>query len=269
MADVAVLVGEDLDLDVPRRFEILLDVDGGVVEVCLPLAFRGLELRFDLVGGADHLQPPTAAAALGLDRDGIAVFGGDFLHRVGGVDGLGRPRNHGHLGLLHQRAGLRLLAQFLHRVGGGADPDQFALLDFPGELGVFGQEAVAGVDRVGVGPPPGLDHGLVIQIRVRGAGGADVVRLVGHSDVPGVFVGVAVDRDGPDAEVATRPHHPDGDLPAVSHEHLVEHLSIRSSTRHLYLSVPYELPFDDRRFPARIRPFVGSRFPVSVPVERS
>ncbi len=52
--DVAVVVGDDLDLDVTGGFEILLDVDGIVIEVGLALALGGLELLFDLVLAVDH-----------------------------------------------------------------------------------------------------------------------------------------------------------------------------------------------------------------------
>ena len=63
--DVAVGVGEDLDLDVPRILEVALDVDGRVGEVRLALAPGALEGTLDLVGGASdaHPLPPPPADA--------------------------------------------------------------------------------------------------------------------------------------------------------------------------------------------------------------
>jgi len=61
------------------------------------------------------------------------------------------------------------------------------------------------------------------RVGVGGAGGADVVRLVGVANVARVFVGVAVDGDGVDAEFLAGPHHADRDFAAVGDEYLLEH----------------------------------------------
>ncbi len=152
VADVAVLVGENLHLDVARRFEVLFDVDGGVVEVRLALALCRLELLVDLVLGVDDLQAAAAAAAFGLDGDRVAELVGDGLDVVGGVGRLGRAGDDRYVSVLHERAGLRLLAEALHGVGRRADPLELGLLDLPGERGVLREEAVAGVDGVGGRP---------------------------------------------------------------------------------------------------------------------
>jgi len=72
MADVAVLVGEDLDLDVLGCFEVLLDVHRVVVEVGFALALCRLQRVVDVLGVVDDLHATTAAAALCLDRNGVA-----------------------------------------------------------------------------------------------------------------------------------------------------------------------------------------------------
>ena len=56
-----------------------------------------------------------------------------------------------HAGLRHRSLGLDLGAHRVDRLGRRADPDQAGVLDRAGELGVLGQEAVAGVDGVGAG----------------------------------------------------------------------------------------------------------------------
>ena len=55
---------------------------------------------------------------------------------------------------------------------------------------------------------------------LRGCGGADEVRLVGHLDVPGACVGLGVDGDGGDAESLGRAHDAAGDLAAVGDQQL-------------------------------------------------
>ncbi|ESS08211.1 MAG: hypothetical protein A07HN63_02231 [uncultured archaeon A07HN63] len=215
MADVAVFVGENLHLDVVGRFQIFFDVDGAVVEVCFALTLGGFELFFDLVLAVNDFQPAAAAAPLGLDGDGVAVLvgdGGDLLHRG---DGVGRAGDHRHVGFLHEGPRVGFLAESFHRVGVGADPDETAVDDVLGELGVFGQKAVARMDRVRAGLGRGFEDGLLIKIGVGGACRADVVGLVRVAHVARVFVGLAVDSDGPDAQLLAGTHHPDRDLTAV------------------------------------------------------
>ena len=59
MDDVAVAVGEDLHLDVPRVVQVALDVHGGVREVRLALTLGGLQRAFRLVGRARDAQSPS------------------------------------------------------------------------------------------------------------------------------------------------------------------------------------------------------------------
>ena len=65
-------VAEDLDLDVPRLLDELLDVDVGIAEPLFGLVLGGLEgvLEFRLL--ADDPHPAPAAAGHGLDDDGKA-----------------------------------------------------------------------------------------------------------------------------------------------------------------------------------------------------
>ena len=72
MDDVAVGVGEDLDLDVPRVWEIALQVDGPVAEELLALTGCAFERVPQLVLAERHPEALTAATAGRLDRDRIA-----------------------------------------------------------------------------------------------------------------------------------------------------------------------------------------------------
>ena len=76
MNAVTVLVGEDLDLDVPRLFDEFFDVDAVVFEGVFRLGPGVADLRAqgDLVVG--DAQAPTAAAGRGLDHDRIQVLRG-------------------------------------------------------------------------------------------------------------------------------------------------------------------------------------------------
>ncbi len=148
---VAVGVGEALGLDVARGVQEALDEALAAAEGGDGLADGGFEQFGDFLAGAGHLDAASAAAEGRLDGDGQAelvheledFLGG--LHRVGGAGDLRGADLFGDV------AGLDLVAQGGDRLGGGADPGDAGVDDLGGELGVLGQEAVAGVDGVGAG----------------------------------------------------------------------------------------------------------------------
>src|SRR5690606_25099492 len=74
---VAVLVADDLDLDVPRAFEELLDVDGAVAEGCGGLLLRALQARAEGDFVVRHAHAATAATGSSLDDHRIADLLGD------------------------------------------------------------------------------------------------------------------------------------------------------------------------------------------------
>ena len=110
-----------------------------------------------------------------------------------------------------------------------------------GEVGVLGEEAVAGVDRVGAGllrDPDDLGDVEVGAHRMPRL--ADLVGLVGLQAVQGVAVLVREDGDGLRAELVGGAERPDGDLAAVGDQDLREHgvlsrRGIRTSERFRYL----------------------------------
>ncbi len=142
--DVAVLVGQALGLDVARLVEVLLDEALTATERGDGLARRRLELRGDLVARACDLQA-TAAAAEGRldgDRQTDLVRERDDLGSVrDGLDGARRERRADLLG--HVARG-DLVAELLDRLRRGADPGEPGVDDGTGEVGVLGEEPVAG-----------------------------------------------------------------------------------------------------------------------------
>ena len=105
-------------------------------------------------------------------------------------------------------------------LGGRADEDDAGLLAGAREGGVLGEEAVAGVDRLGAGLLGDLEDLVHREVALGGRAGAEQVRLVGAPDVRRVAIGLGVDRHAGDAELLERPHHADGDLAAVGDQDL-------------------------------------------------
>ena len=98
-----------------------------------------------------------------------------------------------------------------------------------GEVGALGEEAVAGMDRVGAGRPAGRDDLVDDEIRGRGLRRPDMHGLVRGRNMNGLAVGIVVDGDGGDAEPPRGLGDADGDLAAVGDQNLPEHLISRAS----------------------------------------
>jgi len=210
--DIAVYVGEALGLHVPGAVEVVLDEALSATEGADRLAYRRVIQFGDLLHGAGHLQPTTAAAEHGFDRDRPAVLG-SASDRCGGASDHGRP------GAAGDSTGGGLVAQGADRVWRWADPGQAGVQDGLCEFGVLRQEAVAGVHRVGAGERGGVKHLGLVQIAGRRGVPAKGERLVGSSHVRGVTVGVGVYGDACDACVPAGPRYADGDLAAVGDQY--------------------------------------------------
>ncbi len=110
-----------------------------------------------------------------------------------------------------------------------ADEDEAGLLDPLGEVGVFGQEAVAGMDGLGIGHFGRRDDGRNVQIALGGGRRADADRFVGQLDVLGLGVGLGMDGDGRDAQFAAGAQDAQGDFAAVGDQNFLEHGCVVSS----------------------------------------
>ena len=216
-------VAEDLHLDVPRLAEVLLEVDLVVAERGLGLGARGREGGLHVGGGAGELHAAAAAAGGRLDDHRVAELPGD-LPRL--VERRHRAVRAGHAGdaeLAHRLLGGDLVAHQPDVLGGRADEDQAVVLDHVDEGGVLGEEAVAGMDRLGAGDLAGGDDVRHRQVALARRRRADADALVGHADVHGVRVGGRMDRHGLDAHLLAGAVDAQRDLAPVRDQHLLEH----------------------------------------------
>ena len=215
---IAAAVAEHLEFDMTRIAEIFLDIDGGVAERRLGLGAGLLHLGFQLGLAVDHLHPATTATGGRLDDHRIADV---FRHPLGFLDladraiGAGDQRDTEIAGGL---LGRDLVAHDLDMLGLGADPLDIMGLDDFGEMRVFGEEAVAGMDRVGAADFGGGDDRRDRQIAVGGGRRADADRLVGEPDVHRVGIGGAVHGDGLDAEFLGRPQYAKRNFSAIGNQ---------------------------------------------------
>ncbi len=221
---VAVAVGEHLHLDVTRVVQVALQVHGRVGEELLAFAAGALEGALQLVLGERHAEALAAAAAGRLDRDREADLGlGDAQRVRDRGDRLGRARHDRHARRLHQLASARLRAHRLDRARRRADEHDARVLARLRERRVLGEEAVAGMDRLGAGARRHVEDLLDAQVVVRRRAVAEVVSLVGTLDVRSVAVELRVHGDAGDAQLVERAHDAHCDLAAIGYEYLAEH----------------------------------------------
>ena len=162
--DVAVLVGQALRLDVPRPVEVALDEALAAAERGDGLADRRLVQLGDLFDRPGHLQAATAAAERRLDRDREAVLLGERDDLVGARHRIGVPATCGAPDRLSDVPRLHLVAERPDRLRRRTDPGQPGVDDRLGEVGVLGQEAVAGVHGVRAGARRDLEDLVDVEV---------------------------------------------------------------------------------------------------------
>ena len=213
--DVAVLVGQHLDLDVAGAGDVLLDEDRPVAEGVLRLADRPghlfLDLRF-VLDDAHALATPTGCC---LDEDRVAHLPADPLGQGHVGDGLLDAGHHRDVVAGHGFFGGQFVAHHLDGVGARTDEGQPRRFHPPGELGVLAKKTVAGVDGVRAGGLRRGDHLVDHQVRFAAGCGAEQYGLVGEAYVGGVAIRFAVHGHGGQAHAAGGAHHAQGDLPPV------------------------------------------------------
>ena len=221
--DVAVAVCEDLKLDMAGAVEVFFHINGVVAEGGAGLGAGDGPGFFELVPGQGDFHAAAAAACGCLDEDGVADAGGDELGFGNVGKGAVAAGDEGDADAGHGGFGGDLVAHHADVFGRGADEGHAVGLDHFGEGGVFGEEAVAGVDGVGAGDVGGGEDGGDVKVAVAGGRRSDADAFVGETDVHGVGVGGGVDGDGGDAELAACALNTDGDLAAVGDEDFLEH----------------------------------------------
>jgi hypothetical protein len=145
----AVRVGDDLDLDVARGDDRLLEIEPVVTERGVGLGSGHGKCAVEPVGRRDEPHALAAAAGRRLQEHGISELGG----RGGGLAG-GDRRRAGHernAGGPHLVASSRLVAHPSHDLRRGADEDDVVLGTRLCERWVLGEEAPPRMDGLAAG----------------------------------------------------------------------------------------------------------------------
>src|SRR5690348_386102 len=213
---IALAVGQHLDLHVARVLQEFLHVHHVVAEGRLGLLLRHGDGIAQVRLGAHHAHAAPAAAAGRLDDDRIADVAGDadvFLDAV--AQRATRAGHARHAGGLHRLDRLDLVAHQADHLGGRADEDEAGLLHLFGEIGALGQEAVARMDRLGVGNFRRRDDPRDVEVAVDRRPRADADRLVGQANVLQVAVHGGMHRHRLDAQTVAGAQYAQRDFAAI------------------------------------------------------
>ncbi|MGY3233966.1 hypothetical protein ACVMAJ_000856 [Bradyrhizobium sp. USDA 4448] len=221
---VAMLVAEHLNLDMAGIDDEFFDEDAVVAERGLGFGLGEIEAFGDLGFGMRNAHALAATAGRGLDHHGIADLVGD-PHRVLVVLDDAEIAGHGRdLGFGRRLLGFDLVAHRGDRAGVGTDEDDAGCFQRPRKRLALGQEAVAGMDRLGAGFSTCFDDLLDHQIALGRSRRADQDGLVGHLDMESVAVGLGIHGNRLNSHLAGGLDDPAGDFAAVGDQDAFEHV---------------------------------------------
>ena len=222
-----VAVGHDLELDVMRVHDQLLDVNLGVAESLLRLHARAVETLHQAHLVMRRAHPAAAAAGDRLDHHRIADFLRDLDRFRLGLDDAVAPWRDRHAGFARTGARGILVAHRAHRSRRRADELDLAALADLREVRVLGEKSVAGMDRIHVADFRRAHDAVDLQITIGARRRADADRFVGQLDVQRIDIRLGINRQRPDAEFLAGADDAQGDFAAVCDQDFLEHCLTR------------------------------------------
>src|SRR3954454_13395799 len=102
--DVAMMICDHLELDMPRCRDEFLDIDVAVRERSRCFGLRLNETRFEFGFAVDDAHATTTASGSGFHDHGITDLAGDLESLLRSSDHALRSRKDWNAGFLHQRA---------------------------------------------------------------------------------------------------------------------------------------------------------------------
>ena len=219
----AVAVADQLQLDVARPVEVALDVDRARTEGGLGLGLSHGDGPCEVLRPSGDLHAAAAAAGSSLDQHRVADVGRDVGRHPHRCDRRVGSGNTGQAEVRRGPARGNLVAHQPDVPGLGSDEGQAVFRHDLREVGVFRQEADAGMDRVRPGDHGGRQDRGYVEVAVPRRRRPDAHALVGEPDMHGAGIGGRVHGNRLDPHLAAGPVNPQGDVAAVGDEDLLEH----------------------------------------------
>ncbi len=146
------------------------------------------------------------------------------LDRLVGVRDQAHMAGHGgHAGFRRQLLRGDLVAHRLDRADRRADKGHAHFFQCLGKSGIFRQEAIARMHRIGTGLPDRIEDLVDDDIGLAGRRRADMNGLVGHLDMQRIAIRIGIDGDCLDAHLSGCLDDPAGNFASVGDEDFLDH----------------------------------------------
>src|SRR5205085_7964358 len=215
MNGVPVLVRHDLELDVVRVDDQLLDVKRAIAESFYRFVARGDKRRAETGFVVRRAHAAAAAARDRFDHHGKTDAPRHFQRFLFVLDDAVTAWRNRHAGFPRTSARRILVPHRVHRAGGWPDKlDLATLADFR-EVRVLGEKSIAGMDRIHVAHFGRAHDPIDFQIALRTRRRADADGFVGELDVERIDIRFGINGERADAEFLARADDAQRDLAPV------------------------------------------------------
>jgi len=224
MYRIALAIAKHLNFDVAWCGQVFFDINLVIAEVRFAFGTRGLKSAFHFGGTIGHLHALAATTCGGFDDYGVSKLFTDFQCGFNCRNTTIAAWNTRHTQCLHGVLGSNFVAHHPDMFGRRTNECQVMIFDDLYEIGVFGQEPIARVNRLGSGDFTGSNNRRHVKIAFASWCGADTNGFVRHAYMHGISVGGRMNRHRLDAHFATRADHAQGDFSAVGNEDFIKHV---------------------------------------------
>src|ERR1051325_1223744 len=223
MHDGAMRIAEDLDLDMARLIDVLLDIDVAIIERRCCLGLGHCDLLRKILHLVDDAHSFSATTGDGLDDNGEADGLRDLFCLINVLDHAIRPPHDGDTGSLHCIFCAGFISHRLDHIRIRTDEGKSTGRTYVRELRVLREEAIAGMDRLGAREMRGADDAWDIQVALAARGWTNADCFIREANMQRVLVSLGIDRDRLDTHFAAGANDTQRDLTTIGYENFFEH----------------------------------------------
>src|SRR5437879_5176382 len=216
MQQIAVMVGEDLDFEVARTWQIFFKENGGVAEGGVRLALGFFKKSIKLRGVMYHAHASATAAHRRFHDDGITDLARNFLRLGCRLEGILGSWKNGNARRRSQSSSGGLVPKQLKKLGGRTNEGDAGLFAGAGKRGILRKKTITWVDGVDALFFRERDDSRDVQVGFDGAfAGPDLVGFVCFKAMQGQPIFLRVDGHSAQAELVGGAKDTYGDFAAI------------------------------------------------------
>ncbi len=200
---------------------VALQVDFAAAECSVGFSGSCLQGTFELFGLANNPHSAAAAPEGGLDDQRIADRGRGIQRLFNRGDVARGGRQQRKTAFLGRRSGGNLVAHAGNDFRCGSDEYQAGLRDTGSKFRVLAEQPIAGVNRLRPTLSGRLEDSFDVQIRVASGRAPDPDCLIGESSMQSTCVGIAVDGNATNTQLAAGAQHSHSDFASVGNQQAV------------------------------------------------